>query len=157
MTVARLVYYAVADQSVWRIRAVLLTRVFVWIDVICFLIQAAGGSMMSNTDVPADAPEIRNGQHIYMAGCGAQLGFILIFCGLMVRVYTKIMKTPRLTANIRRPRLLMWTFFAVLFLVVVSRTAFRWTSQQMANLCFRCESSSALSNSAPALPKTTRS
>lgn len=124
MTVARLVYYSIADQSVWRTKATWLTQIFVWIDVICFLVQAAGGMMMSNTDASPSDPIIRNGQHVYMAGCGAQLGFILVFTTMMIRVIMKMTQQPRMGANMTRAKMLFFTMCAVLLLIVM-RIIFR--------------------------------
>ncbi|CAH0024460.1 unnamed protein product [Clonostachys rhizophaga] len=124
MTAARVVYYAVDDQSVWRIKATWLTQIFVWIDVVCFIIQAGGGVLMSNDGAESDQNLIDIGKKIYMAGCGAQLGFIIVFIGLMVRVYMKMRATPSLEANMSRAMLLFWTLIGVL-LFIVMRIIFR--------------------------------
>jgi hypothetical protein len=120
MTVARIIYYAVSDQAAWGIKATWLTHIFVWIDFLCFVVQAAGGMMMSNTEAARDDPILETGKKVYMAGCGAQLAFILIFFGMMGRVYRKICTSPRLEANVKRSKILMGIMFAVLVLVVVS-------------------------------------
>jgi hypothetical protein len=120
MTAARVVYYAVDDQSVWRIKATWLTQIFVWIDAVCFIIQAGGGILMSNDGTESDRKLIDIGKKIYMAGCGAQLGFIIVFIGLMVRVYMKMRATPSLEANMSRAMLLFWALIGVLLFIVVS-------------------------------------
>jgi hypothetical protein len=58
MVVGRMVYYWLPEKKVWGIRATSLTRMFVWFDVVVFLIQAAGGTMLSGTDTPADQVKI---------------------------------------------------------------------------------------------------
>lgn len=58
MVVGRIVYFWLPDKRIWGIRATSLTRWFVWFDVIVFLIQAAGGMMLSGTDVPASQTKI---------------------------------------------------------------------------------------------------
>ncbi|RYC80085.1 hypothetical protein BFJ63_vAg17029 [Fusarium oxysporum f. sp. narcissi] len=52
MTVARMVHLGLADKQIWNIKATKLTVLFVWIDVVCFLVQAGGGGMLSNKDEP---------------------------------------------------------------------------------------------------------
>ncbi|KAH7237880.1 hypothetical protein B0J15DRAFT_569523 [Fusarium solani] len=52
MTVARMVHFGLADKQIWNIKANKLTVLFVWIDVVCFFVQAGGGGMLSNKDEP---------------------------------------------------------------------------------------------------------
>ncbi|KAI3573800.1 hypothetical protein IWW34DRAFT_823748 [Fusarium oxysporum f. sp. albedinis] len=52
MTVARMVHFGFADKQIWNIKATKLTILFVWIDVVCFLVQAGGGGMLSIKDEP---------------------------------------------------------------------------------------------------------
>nr|XP_036580331.1 RTA1 domain-containing protein [Colletotrichum truncatum]KAF6788243.1 RTA1 domain-containing protein [Colletotrichum truncatum] len=120
MLAARLVYYVLPDQKVFRIKARVLTKIFVAIDIVCFLVQAAGGLMMSNTEVAADDPIVRNGQRVYMIGCGLQLGFVVIFCILMGRFYFKMIRAQRFDLNMKRVKALVWVMYAVLLLIVVS-------------------------------------
>lgn len=119
MTVARLVYYVLPDQKLWKIKATMLTKLLVAIDIVCFLIQAAGGSMMSNEDITSDT--VRIGQKLYMGGCGAQLCFILIFCGMMARFKVKMHRDSRPIRNVGQVRVLFWVLYVVLGLIVVCR------------------------------------
>lgn len=118
MTVARLVYYVLPDQSLLRVKATTLTKLLVWFDVACFLVQATGGILMSNDDPGASL--IRTGQYIYMGGCGAQLAFILVFCAMMGRFTTKIERDSRPILNMAQVRMLVWALYAVLSFIVVS-------------------------------------
>ena len=120
MTVARLVYFSLTDQRVCGVKAAWLTKTFVWIDVLCFLTQAVGGIMMSITDLADDSPIIIAGKKVYMGGCGAQLGFILLFCVIIVRIHVKIKKELRGDMDMRRPLMLVWIMFAVLMMIIVS-------------------------------------
>jgi hypothetical protein len=122
MTVARLVYYVLPDQTLCRVKATMLTKLLVWFDIVCFLIQAAGGSMMSDDDVTSSI--VRTGQKVYMVGCGVQLGFILVFCGMMGRLRFKMSRDSRPVPNLGQVKLLIWIMFAVLTLIVVSARIF---------------------------------
>lgn len=114
MTVARMVYFGLPDKKIWKIRAIKLTVLFVWLDIVCFLIQAGGGGMLSNNDDP-NITQI--GMKVYTAGISVQLAFVVIFAIMTVDFY-------RLVHQIRdgilgRLRYLIWAMLAVLALVMV--------------------------------------
>jgi hypothetical protein len=50
MVVGRMAYYWLPEKRLWKIKARTLTTWFVWLDVITFLVQATGGSMIDQTD-----------------------------------------------------------------------------------------------------------
>jgi len=50
MVAGRMMYYWLPGKSVWKLKARTMTSWFVWLDVITFLIQATGGSMLENED-----------------------------------------------------------------------------------------------------------
>jgi hypothetical protein len=50
MLMGRMVYYWLPNKSIWKFKARTMTTWFVWLDVITFLIQATGGSMLNNDD-----------------------------------------------------------------------------------------------------------
>jgi len=54
MVVGRMIYYWLPNKSVWKFKARTMTSWFMWLDVITFLVQATGGSMIENEN-PADA------------------------------------------------------------------------------------------------------
>ncbi|KAM0329239.1 hypothetical protein ACHAQA_004541 [Verticillium albo-atrum] len=120
MTVARLVYYVLPDRSIWHLKATQLTKLFVWIDVLCFLVQGAGGSMMSGDDDDLT----RTGQYIYVGGCGAQLLCIVIFCGLMSRLHIKMVRADRVDLRMKLIKVLFWALFTVLVFIMI-RIVFR--------------------------------
>ncbi|GKT45369.1 putative lipoate-protein ligase A [Colletotrichum spaethianum] len=124
MLSARLVYFVLPDQKVVGIKALALTKIFVTIDVLCFLVQAAGGVIMSNTEVSPDDPILRTGQQVYMAGCGLQLAFIVVFCGLMGRFYVKMQRAQRLDLDVKRIKAMVWVMYVVLVLIII-RIIFR--------------------------------
>ncbi|KAJ6447143.1 RTA1 domain-containingprotein [Purpureocillium lavendulum] len=114
MTVARMVHFGLPSQKIWGIRAARMTLLFVWLDIACFLVQGAGGSMLSG-DSPANVQRI--GSKLYMSGVGLQLGFVLIFIVLTVCFYRDV---SRVTGG--RMGLMRWltlTMIAVLLFIVM--------------------------------------
>lgn len=120
MLSARLVYFVLPDQRVFRVKATALTKIFVTMDVVCFLVQGAGGAMMSNTEAASDDPILRTGKQVYMIGCGLQLAFIVVFCGLIGRFYVKMRRAQRFDLDLKRIGAMVLVMFAVLILIIVS-------------------------------------
>ncbi|RMJ03392.1 hypothetical protein CDV36_015077 [Fusarium kuroshium] len=116
MAVARMIYFRMPDRKLLGIRAIRMTVIFVWIDVILFLVQGGGGSMLSN-DGDGDANIIRIGQKIYMAGVGVQLGIIVIFSGLTAFFYYKLREIEG--RDIGRMKWLILTMLLVLILIII--------------------------------------
>ncbi|KAI5463524.1 RTA1 like protein-domain-containing protein [Mariannaea sp. PMI_226] len=120
MTVARMVYFRMPDKKIWGIRAIRLGTLFIWLDIVCFLVQAGGGSLLSGDN---SAKTIRLGQKIYMLGIGIQLAFIVVFGSMACYFYFKLAKLEG-HSNLGRIKYLIWTMLAVLLLVIV-RIIFR--------------------------------
>ena len=115
MTVARMVHFGLPSQKIWGIRAARMTLLFVWLDIVCFLVQGGGGSMLSG-DNSADVRRI--GSKVYMSGVGLQLAFVLVFIVLTVCFYVEM---RRVTGG--RMGLMRWltlAMIAVLLFIVVS-------------------------------------
>ncbi|EWZ28215.1 hypothetical protein FOFC_18374 [Fusarium oxysporum] len=119
MTVARMVHFGFADKQIWNIKATKLTVLFVWIDVVCFLVQAGGGGMLSIKDEPNIA---RIGTKVYTAGVAIQTTFVIIFGAMTAWFYRRIHQVPR--CNNGRLKGLTLVMLAVLLLIVV-RTVYR--------------------------------
>lgn len=115
MTVARMIYFGIPEKKIWGVRATKLTLIFVWLDVACFLVQGAGGSMLSG-DLSANVKSI--GMRIFTGGIGLQLGFVVIFSGMTIFFYWKMHQVTG--GHIGRMRWLIWTMFLVLAMIVVS-------------------------------------
>lgn len=49
MVLGRMIYFFVPEKQIWGIKGIKLTKIFVWLDVICFLTQAAGKGLPSIT------------------------------------------------------------------------------------------------------------
>ncbi|KAJ5674932.1 uncharacterized protein N7477_004866 [Penicillium maclennaniae] len=79
MIFGRMVYYFVPEKKVLGIKADKLAKIFIWLDVSSFIIQATGGIMDSDFSNEMN----RIGLHIYTAGIAAQEFFIVCFCGLL--------------------------------------------------------------------------
>lgn len=117
MTVARMVYFGLPNKKIWGVRAVKLTVVFVWLDIVCFLVQLGGGVLLSNND---DAGLTRIGMKVYTAGIGLQLGFVVIF-GTMTAWFWRRMRQVSRGQSMGRMRFLIWSMLAVLVLIMVSQ------------------------------------
>ncbi|KAF5621528.1 phospholipid-translocating ATPase [Fusarium sp. NRRL 25303] len=114
MAVARMVYFRMPDRKLLGIKAIRMTLLFVWLDIILFLVQGAGGSMLSNNE---DTNVIRIGQKVYMAGVGLQLAVILIFIGITVYFYFKLRQLEG--RSMGRMKWLILTMLTVLILIVI--------------------------------------
>jgi RTA1 like protein len=124
MTFSRLVYYILPEQKVGGIKASKLAKFFVWFDILSFIVQAAGGVMVSPG---ADANVIKIGIDVYMAGIGLQEAFILFFMFLMIRFHRRAITLERegLVINReRRWRSLLFALYAVLLAITVCHLAF---------------------------------
>lgn len=116
MAVARMVYFRMPGQKLLGIKAVRMTLLFVWLDVILFLVQGSGGVLLSNTD--ADNNIINIGMKIYTAGVALQLIVVLVFSSITVYFYFQLRQLEG--RSIGRMKWLIWTMVIVLMLIVVS-------------------------------------
>ncbi|KIH94054.1 RTA1 domain protein [Sporothrix brasiliensis 5110] len=119
MSFARTVYCYEPDHTVWKIKAVGMSKIFVWADVVTFIIQAAGGVMITPG---ASASVIKIGIDIYMAGLGCQEFCILVFVGLMVVFQRDCLRLERLGVEapagvLRGWRGMLYTLYVVLGLI----------------------------------------
>ncbi|KAF3319078.1 hypothetical protein TWF173_003532 [Orbilia oligospora] len=88
MVLGRMVWYYLQDKRVAGIQAKWLTVIFVWLDIVAFLVQLVGASMASFRDTDSNSTEqeiidaangVKLGLNIYMGGIGFQLFWILVF------------------------------------------------------------------------------
>jgi len=133
MTLGRMIHFFLTPDTVFGIRAKRITLMFVLCDILSFLVQATGGSLLSPG---ASADTQRLGLHIYMGGVGLQLLFIGIFLALCVRFQLNVRRREQadvlggegehMTAynTARNARRLLWLLYAVLGLIVY-RNIFR--------------------------------
>ncbi|PKS09264.1 hypothetical protein jhhlp_003878 [Lomentospora prolificans] len=123
MTVARLIHYMLPSQKVLGFRASLLTKLFVWLDILSFLVQGAGGSLLSNQDEGGLAI-VRAGQKVYMVGVGIQALFIIAFSVLTIAFYRKLDAEAHRDRPISLTKKLLWVLLAD-FIFILIRIIFR--------------------------------
>jgi uncharacterized membrane protein HdeD (DUF308 family) len=130
MTAGRLVYFLHPKKRLWGIEAVKMGRWFVWLDILSFIVQEAGGLMM-NQENGAKVMEI--GKNVYMSGVDVQQLFILMFSGMIVKFHVDVLGLGQndqlCDANDSRRRVARWkwltyTLYAVLGLITI-RIIFR--------------------------------
>ncbi|KAF4990690.1 hypothetical protein FDECE_14272 [Fusarium decemcellulare] len=114
MAVARMVYFRMPDRKLLGIKAIRMTVIFVWIDIILFIVQGGGGTLLSNDN---DQNLVRIGQKIYMAGVGVQLAIIVVFLGLTACFYYKLREIEG--RHIGLMKWLIWTMLLVLILIII--------------------------------------
>ncbi|RSM09307.1 hypothetical protein CEP52_004150 [Fusarium oligoseptatum] len=111
MTVARLVHFLHPRRRLAGLSASWLAKCFVTVDVICFIIQAAGDL----------------GRKVYMAGVGVQLGCVLVFLIIHTLFHREVSRDARigkLRVRSMWTMRLLWVIYVVLGLIVV-RIIFR--------------------------------
>lgn len=124
MIVARLVHFVIPQRRVARISAQWLAKIFVMFDVMCFIIQAAGGGMLASDN--ADTSKL--GQHIYMVGIGIQLDCVVVFLvihGLFYRELSLNIRIGKQETRSRWLKPLCWVVYIVLVLIVVG-IRYKW-------------------------------
>ncbi|RHZ73718.1 hypothetical protein CDV55_108388 [Aspergillus turcosus] len=88
MTLGRLIHFFIPDQRLGGITAKRYGLVFVWLDILAFIVQLAGASITTQEDVPPSTTML--GIHIYMGGIGLQELFVLIFSGLAIHLHRRM-------------------------------------------------------------------
>ncbi|KAK6523235.1 hypothetical protein TWF694_006125 [Orbilia ellipsospora] len=97
MVLGRMVFYYTAEKKVFGVRAVRLTVIFVWLDIIAFFVQLVGATMtVPNTDPNASQQDLIDsanrqnlGFNIYKGGIAFQLFWIVVFSVLAWRFRMK--------------------------------------------------------------------
>lgn len=130
MTAGRLVYFLHPKKRLLGIKAAKIGRCFVWLDILSFIVQAAGGLMMNQEN---GTRVIEIGKNVYMSGVGVQQLFISIFLGMIIRFHVDVLRVERdyqfCDVNGSRRRAARWkwltyTMYAVLGLITI-RIVFR--------------------------------
>ena len=123
MTFARVVHYFLPDRRVWFIKSQSMSKYFVWADVACFIVQAAGGIMLN----PGSDPKIiKTGLNVYLAGMGVQMFFILVFVGLMIMFHRRALmldaegSNSSFNADKRSWKMLVYALYVALVAILVS-------------------------------------
>ncbi|KAF2815906.1 uncharacterized protein BDZ99DRAFT_484717 [Mytilinidion resinicola] len=120
MTLGRLIHFFHPARRIWRIPGASVAKYFVWADVVSFLIQGTGGSMLSPG---SDASTQKLGIDVYMAGVGVQEGFILLFVLLAATFQREMGRVERSGAGVAAGRGgwrgAVGTLYAVLVLISI--------------------------------------
>ncbi|PLB46365.1 hypothetical protein P170DRAFT_477246 [Aspergillus steynii IBT 23096] len=116
MTIGRLIYFLIPDKRLGGITAKRYGQLFVWLDIVAFIVQAVGAIM--TTDTQASNAETMHGVHIYMGGIGLQELFILIFSGLAIHLHRRMIVMERIgqldDEKLHRGRMpWRWLFYAM--------------------------------------------
>lgn len=125
MTLGRMIYFFVDDQRLGGLSAKRYGTLFVWLDIIAFIVQLVGAAFTTQTN--AAESTIMLGVHIYMGGIGLQEFFILVFTGLFIVLHRRMLREERLGLldldKVRRGsmnwRTLFYAIYASLFLITV--------------------------------------
>jgi hypothetical protein len=92
MVLGRMIYFFLPEQKIWGISARKLAVWFVCVDILSFLTQLGGGSLIQNGN---DNTVLMLGIHIYMGGIGLQEFFILIFTAFAFRFRARMVRVKR--------------------------------------------------------------
>jgi hypothetical protein len=118
MIIGRMIYFFLPEKKVYRIKATSLAKIFIWLDIFSFIVQVAGGTMLSGQP---SGTEMRIGMTVYRIGIGLQQLFIVLFLFLIQRFHTTMSAMDR-EGQIPRStkwRMLIWIIYAVLALITV--------------------------------------
>lgn len=88
MTLGRLIYFFLPDRRLAGVSAAKYGVIFIWLDIVSFIVQAAGAFISSPTDISTRL--IMIGVHIYMGGIGLQQLFIIVFTILCIRLHRQL-------------------------------------------------------------------
>ncbi|KAF2178362.1 RTA1-domain-containing protein [Zopfia rhizophila CBS 207.26] len=123
MTAGHLIYTFHPAKRIWKIKAISIGKYFVWLDILSFIIQGIGGTMLS----PGASPSVQQtGKDIYMSGVGIQESFIVLFTALIVRFqieYSRMENAGTVQAD-KKWKWMTYALYAVLMLITV-RIIFR--------------------------------
>ena len=122
MVLGRMVYFLLPGKKLYGFRATRIALVFVWLDIISFMVQLTGGLMLAGSNIPLD--QLKLGTHIYMAGIGLQQFFIVIFFAGAIGLYLELIKlenTGEFLGTVKETwRPTMVTIYVSLLLITVS-------------------------------------
>ncbi|KAF2264670.1 hypothetical protein CC78DRAFT_224277 [Lojkania enalia] len=123
MTAGRLIWTFHPERTVMRIKAINMGKYFVWLDILSFIVQGIGGTMLNPG---ASASTMETGKNIYMTGVGIQELFIILFTGLIVRFQMEVSRLEKAQGlkQAETWRRLAYALYAVL-LLITTRIIFR--------------------------------
>lgn len=90
MTLGRVIHFFLLEGRSIGLSARHYGIVFVTLNIIAFLVQLGGASVMSNTDV--EAKTVLLGLYVYMGGIGTLEFFILCFLRLAIQMHPVMLR-----------------------------------------------------------------
>ncbi|RJE27298.1 RTA1 domain-containing protein [Aspergillus sclerotialis] len=121
MVLGRMVYFFDDEKKLAGISAIRLGTLFVLLDIIAFIVQAAGGVLASMDGAPSHIIQI--GLNVYMGGIGLQELFILCFAGLTIIFHRRMIATETTGLGWERgnqgPMPWRWMFYAIYVALVL--------------------------------------
>ena len=121
MVMGRMVYNFTPTASIFKVKAWRFGLYFVLLDIVAFLVQAAGAVIASGDGKKAST--ILLGLHIYMGGIGFQQFCIFLFLGLAVRFHLKLRQ--QLPSRERSTGLLLLYILYTVVTLITIRIVFR--------------------------------
>jgi hypothetical protein len=124
MAAGRLIWMFHPGQRIWKVKAISIGKYFVWLDILSFLIQGTGGSMLNPGN---SASTMTLGKNIYMTGVGIQQLFIILFLALIVRFHMDLIKMEKTGQQHRSQGRWKWLTYAlyVVLALISMRIIFR--------------------------------
>ena len=119
MTAGRMIWTFLPEKKIWKVKAISIGKYFVWLDIISFIVQGLGGTMLSPG---ASAKTAKIGMNVYMGGVGIQQFFICLFTTLIVRFHYEMLqlKKAAFAPTNKKWQWLTYALYATLALITVS-------------------------------------
>ncbi|KAF4630345.1 hypothetical protein G7Y89_g7791 [Cudoniella acicularis] len=123
MVMGRMIFFFIPEQKIWGVKGVKIGKIFVWLDILSFLTQVAGGLLIQPQN---DASTVLTGIHVYMGGIAFQETCILVFTSIAIKFMLMMQAREKTSAGNQildsRPtkwRLLLYVLFASLVLITI--------------------------------------
>ncbi|KAH8173722.1 RTA1 like protein [Sarocladium implicatum] len=84
----RMVRILMPSNTFMRVKGWHFATIFLAFDIVAFVVQVYGAARASASNIPENT--VLMGLHIYMAGVGVQLLFILVFCLVNLKMYMNL-------------------------------------------------------------------
>lgn len=122
MVAGRLIFCFHPTKRVFKFKAVIIGRLFIIADILCFIVQLGGALLISPG---ASYKTKQTGLRIYQAGLGLQQSFVLLFLAILVGFHLAMQKLERngwRDEHHRRWWVMTWILYFVLLMITVSPT-----------------------------------
>ncbi|KAK8026152.1 hypothetical protein PG990_003975 [Apiospora arundinis] len=113
------------SRSASRLRPSLFYWIFISCDIVCLLLQAAGGAISTVSAASLGSAKVAQaGVDLALAGLSLQVAVIIIFCGLFVDYLTRYFRTGATDKFGRRAKL-FFGFMALAIVLILVRCIYR--------------------------------